>query len=858
MNRITTMILICVIMLSLFPLHTECQTENNQNNVQTQVSSGGWEQEWVGGFGIIRDLKYAENNQLFVAGSSVIHIINTSTYKTEKQLFGHTARIQCVALSQDNNRLASASADSTVKIWDMDKVVKSFTISMHAALSVDWSSDGNKIATGADDSRLKIWNVSTGEILIDVKAHNDGITTLEFSPDGKMIATGAGFSNIEVPGGAGSESLDTTVKLWNSTNGELIRTMEGHEDGITKVRFSSDGKYLASSSIDTNIKIWDVNNGDCIRTLEGHTGDVNDIRWSDNGKKIVSCSSDYTIKIWDIEKGEVIKEFENEMDGTNVIVWSVAWLNTEEVIVSGDDRCRLKFWDIENGIIHEMGEHYRDILSVDGSPDGSKIASCAGDSTIRIWDAETSECINILEEHGGYYVYDVSWSPDGKWLASCDGNGYDSTVIIWSADGKLYKIFKGHTGDIYEVSWSPDSKKLVSASQDFTLKIWDIGTDLEATLRGHHERVKGCDWSPKGDKIVSVDYARTMNTIIWELEGNTWGISKVFTSHDGYTECVKWCNDGSKFATGAWKSIKVWDEDGKFIKNLGPHGYTVNEIDWRTGDDFLVSCAKEIFIWDYAEADIAGSLRGHDTLAGWPYIAGVAWLSDKKIVSGGGDITVRTWRATLGISAEMEMEMLSQEENQINIHISYLGEAVPDASITVSSDSGSFSHVTGTTDRNGDFRTTFYAPTVDKNRTCNIIITASKLGSGFADGRIIIPITIYPKILLVDVEGETNVSSGENSTIKIHVSNYVGPVKNADVIISSEYVIPTTGKTDENGKLVVTFNAPETNTEKTCAIMITASKGGYTEVQSTFNINVKPEAEKPSAPPLIYLLVFIS
>ncbi|MBU3902587.1 MAG: hypothetical protein KKE04_04380, partial [Candidatus Thermoplasmatota archaeon] len=141
--------------------------------------------------------------------------------------------------------------------------------------------------------------------------------------------------------------------------------------------------------------------------------------------------------------------------------------------------------------------------------------------------------------------------------------------------------------------------------------------------------------------------------------------------------------------------------------------------------------------------------------------------------------------------------------------------------------------------------------------TCNIRITASKPGSGYGDGKINIPIIVYPKILLINAEGETDVYSNKTATINIYVSDYVGPVENANITISSEYVAEKTGKTDLNGNLNIIFNAPKTKTEKTCTITITASKEGYPTIQKTFDINVEPEAEKPSMPPLIYLFVFI-
>ena len=179
------------------------------------------------------------------------------------------------------------------------------------------------------------------------------------------------------------------------------------------------------------------------------------------------------------------------------------------------------------------------------------------------------------------------------------------------------------------------------------------------------------------------------------------------------------------------------------------------------------------------------------------------------------------------------------------------------ADITVSSDAGSFSTTSGETNINGEFETIFYAPNVNENITSTVRITASKPGSEYGDGKINIPIIVYPKTLLINAEGETDVYSNKTAMINIYVSDYVGPVENADIIISSEYVAPNYGKTDENGNLTVVFNAPETKTEKTCTITITASKEGYPDAWKEFNINVKPEAEKPPAPPVIYLLVFI-
>jgi len=86
---------------------------------------------------------------------------------------------------------------------------------------------------------------------------DDIIESICYSPGGKLIA---------------SCSDDETIKLWEISSGENIKTLEGHTDCVIAVSFSPDGKTLASGSDDGIIKLWDVTTGKNIRNLRGHTG----------------------------------------------------------------------------------------------------------------------------------------------------------------------------------------------------------------------------------------------------------------------------------------------------------------------------------------------------------------------------------------------------------------------------------------------------------------------------------------------------------------------------------------------------------------------------------------------------------
>ena len=132
-----------------------------------------------------------------------------------------------------------------------------------------------------------MWHVETGECIKTFEGHNDSVSSVCFSSDGKKIASGGGY-------------YDNTVRVWHVETGECIKTFEGHNDDVCSVCFSSDGKKIASGSDDNTVRVWHVETGECIKTFEGHNGSVSSVCFSSDGKKIASVS-------WDARFGRVWK-----------------------------------------------------------------------------------------------------------------------------------------------------------------------------------------------------------------------------------------------------------------------------------------------------------------------------------------------------------------------------------------------------------------------------------------------------------------------------------------------------------------------------------------------------------------------
>ncbi|XP_076245673.1 notchless protein homolog 1 isoform X1 [Calliopsis andreniformis] len=237
--------------------------------------------------------------------------------QTVRILSGHTKSVTCVKWG-GNGLIYSASQDRTIKVWRAEDGILCRTLEGHAhwvntlALNVDYvlrtgpfhlgknanenqnsveqarkqyESVGEEIlVSGSDDFTLFLWKPEREKKSIArMTGHQQLINDVKFSPNGRIIA---------------SASFDKSIKLWESNTGKYIASLRGHVQAIYSIAWSADSRLLVSGSADSTLKVWSMKTKKLCQDLPGHADEIYAVDWSPDGLRVASGGKDKVLRLW--------------------------------------------------------------------------------------------------------------------------------------------------------------------------------------------------------------------------------------------------------------------------------------------------------------------------------------------------------------------------------------------------------------------------------------------------------------------------------------------------------------------------------------------------------------------------------
>ena len=204
-----------------------------------------------------------------------------------------------------------------------------------------------------------------------LSGHTDSITCLQVAedlphPSFPVLMTG---------------SWDRSVRIWNLETGKEVGVLRGHTRGVRALQF--DALKLVTGSMDSTLKIWNWRTGECMRTLRGHRDAV--ICLTYDKQLLISGSGDSTIRVWDFGTGEV-----------QTLRGHTEWVNSVALWDSNADCGTGGMKDVGEG---DLGAPTTNPEAAKASSKGKFLFSASDDTTIRVWDLYTRQCVRVLGGH---------------------------------------------------------------------------------------------------------------------------------------------------------------------------------------------------------------------------------------------------------------------------------------------------------------------------------------------------------------------------------------------------------------------------------------------------------------------------
>lgn len=569
-------------------------------------------------------------------------------------LFGHDGPVLDVAFDASAERIASAGADGTLRLWH--------TPTAPRTISADWGPIGKcvlgpqgKLAAlaGAQQERPAIFlvDLTAGEVVQTLLGHEGPIGALAFHHDGTKLVSG---------------SADKTARVWNLADPKFPEVRKVvHPSAVAAVALNSDGTQLFSAAGDNVIRCTAIADGEEVRTIPGHGGAI--VRLQVHGATLFSGSADGTVRLWNAASGAAVRAINH---GAAVTCFAVD-AEGKTIATGGVDK-NVKLWNTANGAaLATLAGHAGPLVDVGFSADGARLCSVSHEG---LW----------LWEVAGARRLESFVLPEGEQRG---GGFHADSVVAAAADGSLQiisphllRLVDAHAEGVNGLAFTPDDDRIVTCGAEKTVKLWNLADGkLLATFAGATDAVQSVAITPDGKQLLGGGLDKTLR--VWPLPAAAQTGAVAAASQwewPAAISCLRLSADGNRAVIGGDDNVvRVWDWTiGRQLQRFPGHTAAVLDVALSPDGQFVVSGSadKTARRSKFALAHVA-------VLAGKP--RDVAYLPDgAELVTAGESPSLERWHVAedgLALAGKLPAEGAKPESYtpaaQLAISVSVSGEA---------------------------------------------------------------------------------------------------------------------------------------------------------------------------------------
>ncbi|KAI3905054.1 hypothetical protein MKX01_017300 [Papaver californicum] len=467
---------------------------------------------------------------------------------------------------------------------------------------------------------------------------------------------------------------DDKIKIVDSSNSSIIKTLEGDSERVTSLTLSPNDKFLFSASSSRLITVWDLFTSKPLRQWKGHEGSVRGMACDASGGILATAGEDRLVRVWDVDGGFCTHNFK----GHEQVVTSILFHPDPHqlLLFSGSDGGEVRVWDlVSRKCIAVLDKHFSTVTSLAVSKDGWTLLSGGRDKVVNLWDLRnysfkmTVPTYEVVET-----VCKKKSSPPVFFLTV----GERGVVRIWNSEGAICLFEQGSSdvaissnkdelkGGFMAAVLLPSDQGLLCLTADQQFLFYSLAkSDEEAfclklskRLVGYNEEIVDMKFLGGDDQFLAVatNIEQISILIVRVYDLASMSCSYVLTGHSEIVLCLDTCifSSGKTLVVTGSKdnSVRLWENSSCIGIGTGHSGAVGAVAFSKKQKNFIVSgsCDRILKVWSLdglqdngngimnlrAKAVVAAHEKDINSLAVAP--------NDNLVCSGSQDRTACVWR----------------------------------------------------------------------------------------------------------------------------------------------------------------------------------------------------------------------